>query len=351
MAPDPDDDRIREVALQNGAPPDLVREIYKKLGGFTLEERVEALRQVQERLGRDADELGQRIVRDWQCPPGAPKTASHLELLAMNAAHALALMGWSRANMDAPAGLGVAAGKSPKLYSILDIVERRLLTTIGEKQSTETGEFLLAWRAQSYARLEVGHKLAAALCLTDVPEDVEVHAPWPAWSLVIPDGLLGELARVWCVGVQAAFVVMRSGSVFVLSGRDEEQDEPANDALRNLIRGACLALSNPDDFRKEQQRTTSERSSKKNRHGPPALDQARYLLSAPVKVDLREHLHAVLSGRKGASPTVQFLVRGHWRQQAHGPRHSLRKTIWVEPFWKGDEEARILLRQHKVEDS
>lgn len=50
------------------------------------------------------------------------------------------------------------------------------------------------------------------------------------------------------------------------------------------------------------------------------------------------------------SPTVQFLVRGHWRQQAHGPGHSLRKPIWIEPFWKGPEEARVLLRQHRVED-
>lgn len=31
-----------------------------------------------------------------------------------------------------------------------------------------------------------------------------------------------------------------------------------------------------------------------------------------------------------ASP-VDVVVRGHWRQQAHGPQWSLRKVIWVEP--------------------
>lgn len=28
---------------------------------------------------------------------------------------------------------------------------------------------------------------------------------------------------------------------------------------------------------------------------------------------------------------LDVLVRGHWRRQAHGPRHSLRKMIWVQP--------------------
>lgn len=27
--------------------------------------------------------------------------------------------------------------------------------------------------------------------------------------------------------------------------------------------------------------------------------------------------------------------RGHWKQQAHGPKHAERKTIWVEPYWTG----------------
>ncbi len=47
---------------------------------------------------------------------------------------------------------------------------------------------------------------------------------------------------------------------------------------------------------------------------------------------------------------MQFLVRGHWKNQAHGPRSSLRKRIWIKPFWKGDEHARILLRNYKVKE-
>jgi hypothetical protein len=28
---------------------------------------------------------------------------------------------------------------------------------------------------------------------------------------------------------------------------------------------------------------------------------------------------------------TDVVVRGHWRRQAHGPKFSLRKVIWIEP--------------------
>lgn len=40
----------------------------------------------------------------------------------------------------------------------------------------------------------------------------------------------------------------------------------------------------------------------------------------------------------GASPQVRFSVRGHWRQQPHGPQNSLRKLLWIQPFWKGSDK-------------
>lgn len=45
----------------------------------------------------------------------------------------------------------------------------------------------------------------------------------------------------------------------------------------------------------------------------------------------------------GSSPTVKFVVRGHWRNQAHGPSMSLRKMMWIQPYWKGTEDAPIPL--------
>jgi hypothetical protein len=32
----------------------------------------------------------------------------------------------------------------------------------------------------------------------------------------------------------------------------------------------------------------------------------------------------------------RFTVRGHWRQQAHGPGRELRRLRWIAPYWKGE---------------
>jgi hypothetical protein len=39
----------------------------------------------------------------------------------------------------------------------------------------------------------------------------------------------------------------------------------------------------------------------------------------------------------GASLTYRVLVRGHWRNQAHGPAMTLRKQKWIEPHIRGTE--------------
>lgn len=232
--------------------------------------------------------------------------------------------------------------------------------------------FLHEWRESSYARLEVSHKLAASLCLTDVPDEVEVRAPWQAWSLVVPDGLL-NIARVWMRGLEPIVALKRDGTALLLGdariaeeellefvqARDEDfqqrheddfyprlekLDERVLAMLDSLVKGCCLALRSPEAFEKKR-----SLSRKKRRCVAPDFDQARYMLSAPVKIDLREHVRTLLRNGHGVGPKVQFLVRGHWRNQACGPKQSLRKTIWIEPFWKGPEETRILLRGHRVE--
>jgi len=211
--------------------------------------------------------------------------------------------------------------------------------------------FLRRWRESSYARLEVGHKLAAALCLTDIPDDLEIGHPWDAWSLIVPDGLLGELARIWVAvpesgdGKVVCFFIDRRG--YQITNSEPQFTKMAI----SLVIGCALALSNPEDFRKDKQRRPTARSAKHRTGGSPDLGQARFMLSAPVSIDLRDHVREALSGktRRGGSPTVQFLVRGHWRQQAHGPARALRKTLWIQPFWKGPEESRVLLRTYKAD--
>jgi hypothetical protein len=333
--------------------------------GFILDYSVEAASKMEAeqraRYGFTAREKAQEFLRRCRVAvTPRPDSAANVETLAMARAYI----------SEATDGLdNMMVGALHRCASFLSrgLTDRvgRATHHVSEENMPGVSAWCAEWMRNNFARLEVSHKLAAALCLTDVPDEVEVRAPWSAWSLVVPDGLfpqdmgvngerLGKLSRIWCMGAAPAFFVVRSGTIAGGGPRgwnmDKMHDTAFGQQVLGLIRGACLALSNPDDFAKEKQHGPSARAaSKPSRHGPPDLQQARFLLSAPVKVDLRDHLAAALSGRKGASPTVQFLVRGHWRNQAHGPKASLRKTIWIQPFWKGPEESRILLRQHRIE--
>lgn len=64
-----------------------------------------------------------------------------------------------------------------------------------------------------------------------------------------------------------------------------------------------------------------------------------------TSVDLRPLRHVRMSDEPGEGHrlTHRHYVRGHWRNQAHGPGHSLRKRMYVEPYIKGPEGAPLLM--------
>jgi hypothetical protein len=61
-----------------------------------------------------------------------------------------------------------------------------------------------------------------------------------------------------------------------------------------------------------------------------------------------------LAQQTGKKLVLRVRVAGHWTNQAHGPRHSLRKRIWIQPYWKGPEDGflkpqtRVLKMQHEA---
>lgn len=52
---------------------------------------------------------------------------------------------------------------------------------------------------------------------------------------------------------------------------------------------------------------------------------------------------------KRAKSMFRFMVRGHWRQQAHGPDRQERKLIWIQPFYKGEELADTINKPYLVQ--
>lgn len=71
------------------------------------------------------------------------------------------------------------------------------------------------------------------------------------------------------------------------------------------------------------------------------------LIGKPMKLDLRQAVVDVASGDRSA-PNVQVLVRGHYKRQVIGIGRSARKVVWIEPYWRGPEDAPIMTRPYAV---
>lgn len=395
-----DEDKVAEATTKivealKPYPKKLSREILERVRNENLV--IEDLRN--ELLARDTEAPGVAAKFDALIPefrekwliiqqralkaplPPSSNTATNVEALLMAAAYVLEPMN----NFDQFADLtgeqktdfaqvvanliGVFAHNSPAVLKLLAKMEGCLK---GKPYSSHLQDFGNVWMHSGFPKLEVGHKLAASLCMTDVPDDIEVMAPWKAWSLIVPPGLFGEkpgeetYARIWCIGAEPHFFIMTTGEIvgpFTRKGwlemfKDAEKAVSAiGYAIDSLIRGACLALANPNEYKRQTLKEKAAGGAKKpQRDGDPDFTASRFMLSAPVMVDARPHLLDFVSGKKhkagagGGAPTVQFFVRGHWRNQAHGPRLSLRKQMRIEGYWKGDQTAAILLRNYKVKD-
>lgn len=53
-------------------------------------------------------------------------------------------------------------------------------------------------------------------------------------------------------------------------------------------------------------------------------------------------------GTKVRQLRYRHIVRGFWRRQHHGPKHSLVKTIWVLPHWRGADVGKLVARTYDV---
>jgi hypothetical protein len=65
----------------------------------------------------------------------------------------------------------------------------------------------------------------------------------------------------------------------------------------------------------------------------------RFRIGRPIKLGpkLRSAIHAASQGGASWKLESRFVVRGHWRNQAHGPDRSLRRRQWIQPYYKGPE--------------
>jgi hypothetical protein len=89
------------------------------------------------------------------------------------------------------------------------------------------------------------------------------------------------------------------------------------------------------------------------KHGPPKRlggppNTTDYMIAADVPVDFTEPLRAYVLGQRDVARKSQWVVRGHWRNQACGEGFTERRRMWIRPFWKGPAHLPIRVRAHTL---
>lgn len=253
------------------------------------------------------------------------------------------------------------------------------------------------WRSLAFPCVELQDpKLAASLACTAAGPDADAAfaMPWdaflirlPATALMVPSLAPGQgdesvqeirVQRMvingveqWCIaassptcqwwtrGIPRAGMLDDDGLPDDPNDYDgffslplEDEDKRVMQVVRRIVRNVVLWIADPTR-RAEARHVPSRKAQRARAHarGGATTPLTRYVLTAPVRIDARKAVRAFLSGDR-ASPHVRGLVRGHWRNQAHGPGRALRTLRWIEPFWRGGDELPIAVRSHVVsEDS
>jgi hypothetical protein len=234
--------------------------------------------------------------------------------------------------------------------------------------------WLLAWAMNGFQRVVVGHKLAASLMATHAGDDPDVMTcrPWNAYTIEIPSGLvqvdaLGvttsfDIACVWHHPPDAMsyYAIFSRDSDFAVSGKLVFPLPDFNTSLEHLGASDTVMLRARECFARLVVGTELEMTDPSRVKAPTSATRARVDSNAPsgvhrlvreVKVDCRATIAGYISGQRRGSPTVQTLVRGHFKRVAHGAARADRKWIHIEPYWRGPEDAPIAVRPHRMSDA
>lgn len=222
------------------------------------------------------------------------------------------------------------------------------------------------WYGLGLPRVVVGHRHAASLMSTTMrAEDVpDLVSPWSVFMLDVPGGMVRDsrghaVAAVLVLDIDdghqrtvsgllvpesedhTTTLLSAAGSVASLADA-QSGAHPSEQVLARYVVGVVAELSS----HREATSAAAGAGVKRDPRGNPVT--RTFTLTRPVSTDCRGAVTAYLSGRSASSPSVQVLVRGHWRKQRHGKGLSECRWQHIEPYWRGPEEAPIALRPHAV---
>ncbi len=252
------------------------------------------------------------------------------------------------------------------------------------------------WAHQGFPQVVMGHKYAAALMATKLSKDVaeQVRPPWRAFFIEVPHGLLfthdsilGKEATVTGLLVSSIFhnpsgtnrwayfaitetqvtLWQHGATTEHLLGALEDgvwKDSPFVESLETidrrcsmmigrLVLNTCLAMSDPANVKAPKEPKVKEKKKGQSLVRETSEPRFRtYQLGTTPSIDCRESIAEYMrTGRAGGPVSVQVMIAGHWRNVPHGPGRELRRVQWIEPHWRGPDDAPILVQPHAMKET
>lgn len=236
--------------------------------------------------------------------------------------------------------------------------------------------------------IRISHRWAAAAICTSLPEDLELHAPWRSFMILVPDRLLPviepetqrelwvshalverrttEHGPVWTVLGMCADSHMQCGTRGVTTHQllgefrgtaddsalmwpIDSQTDRTIQCLRQLACNVMVTMMGDADSCRAIGKHLANwtRGPRRDADGPA---HRMFQVGRPVSIDVRDAVREYCRGGLRSTPTVASLVRGHYRRVPCGERRSQRRLQWIQPFWRGPVEGAITSPRVKVGD-
>jgi len=236
---------------------------------------------------------------------------------------------------------------------------------------------LFHWIRFGCPSLVPSHKLTASFMATAISAEVEEHIalPWPIFAVRIPENVL---PTDWKWGLFVDLGALNFGGVEIIDGRYmfftvSNDDVMVRRAAATLTDLCELLVPNGEEGTAEKLLTIEYRclqlccrtvigcalelsprveeiarggGGKKKRQSDEPTSWT-FQLNRPVNVDMRSWVAATATGT-GSIMSKQHMVKGHWKRQACGSQAAHRKWIQIEPYWRGPEDAPIIVREHRM---
>lgn len=201
------------------------------------------------------------------------------------------------------------------------------------RESVKDGAFTLKQREEINEEFDRGSTTLTSLRLfspgTRMMTSLRCH--WPTGD---------DSVEEWC---KAAFDVPFDGDAF--SAELSKTDKLSEAAALRLIANFLVYLQTAHGSTARAHPTASRVYAGTKAHTSSKTPVTTWVIGSEIKLHgaMQEAARQYVS--RGRRPkewrvTQRFTVRGHWRLQAYGIKHSLRRRQWIAPFWKGPQDTK-----------